>query len=137
MEKQNTTTQHKLQQLLNDCDTTYPCESSVSPLFWDGISSMIDDLNINDLTDMKICTHHTNETFYIEFLPVKRHIPFHKLEELFKKCFQLEDNNNKRSSKNWFDIQPYKLYQGPMGLKMEVENQNDRIKLFRFIIPLQ
>jgi len=35
------------------------------------------------------------------------------------------------------DYNPYKLHDGPGGLKLEIENHYDCIKRFRFIVPLQ
>ncbi len=111
----------------------------ISLRFFDSISAIVDSIDIQSLEDLKISFHNTNEKLYVEFEPINNYISCKRLEKSFYDSFQLPELGSGKWEKfsEGIDCNPYKLFTGPGGLKLEVENNYDRIKMFRFIIPLQ
>ncbi|MFZ5516149.1 MAG: hypothetical protein ACOY90_05895 [Candidatus Zhuqueibacterota bacterium] len=113
--------------------------NSIAPHVLEGITTIVDSTEIESLEELKISVHATLEKFYIEFEPTSNDLSRRQLEKLFYEFFQIpfSHESNRMKFDDGIDPNPYKLHDGPGGLKLEIENNYDRIKRFRFIVPLQ
>lgn len=139
MSQQETLIKSELKSLLENHTSAREGTHPISTQFLDGITTIVDAIEVASLEDLDISFHNTSENFYIEFMPTNNYLSCHQLENLFYSSFEMPKVNEKKWKKfgDRIDCNPYKLHIGPGGLKLEVENNYDRIKLFRFIIPLQ
>ena len=101
----------------------------------DRISKLLDSLNVNWSEELQSDTHLGEENIYIEFTPEGRKILSTQLLRIFNEMYE-PNSKLDNCDQCKLDSSDYKLMVGPDGLKLELENQKNFIKLFRFILPL-